>query len=84
MCECINDYKLKLAEYLKQQGIELIGGVSLNTVFPTRNWEVIGERTIVEVEYIEKKKAKNGNVREVKRKTKVINDYCPFCGNKYE
>ncbi|OOF43464.1 hypothetical protein BKK51_11530 [Rodentibacter trehalosifermentans] len=84
MCECINDYKLKLAEHLKEQGIELVGGVSLNTVFPTRNWEVIGERTVVEVEYFEKKTSRNGNVREVKRKTKVINDYCPFCGNKYE
>ncbi|OBX00280.1 hypothetical protein [Gallibacterium genomosp. 1] len=84
MCECIDSYKLKLTEYLIQQGVELIGGISLNTVFPTKNWEIIGERTVVEVEYVEKVTSKNGKVREVKRKTRVINDYCPFCGSKYE
>ncbi|OOF51425.1 hypothetical protein BKK54_03165 [Rodentibacter genomosp. 1] len=84
MCECINDYKLKLAKHLRKQGIELVGGVSLNTAFPTRNFEVLGERTVVEVTYVEKVTSKNGNVREVKRKTKMINDYCPFCGNKYD
>ncbi|MBF0786167.1 hypothetical protein E4T80_11915 [Muribacter muris] len=84
MCECIDVYKSKLADSLQEQGVELIGGISFNTVFPMRNFEVLGERTVVEIQYVEKKTSKNGDVREVKRRTKVINDYCPFCGNKYE
>ncbi|PVX40575.1 hypothetical protein C8D76_103148 [Pasteurella langaaensis DSM 22999] len=84
MCECIDEYKTKLSEYLSSHGVELVGGISLDTVFPTRNWKLIGERTVVKIQYIEKRTSKNGKVREIKRKTKVINDYCPFCGEKYK
>ncbi|SMB87814.1 hypothetical protein SAMN05660772_02745 [Pasteurella testudinis DSM 23072] len=83
-CNCIAIYEQKIKEDLINNGINIIGDVNIETCFPLKGWKVGRKRTSSGVSYKIYTNGRNGNIKEVNRKTKIIHQYCPFCGNKHE
>ncbi|MGV7078437.1 hypothetical protein ACWA5Z_06485 [Testudinibacter sp. P80/BLE/0925] len=82
-CECITKNQEGLKEHLSKKGIDVVN-LRIRTIIPTKNFTMLPARTTTEVNYIERKVSKSGNVREIKRKVEINNNFCPFCGTKYD